>query len=386
LDLMHVLFAIERMDLSRGGRETYTSQVASALAQRGCRVTVVCQSASWSAPGVEVVALGRRGRTGRQRLARFAADARRTWERASADVVHAMLPLPGATVYHLQGGTIRGQTAAGLRRRRAFTRLAARAARAVNPVRRLAAALERRVIADSRIGLVCVSRLVADELRTYYGRTENVHVLANAVNTPSPADPLRAEWRLTTRAALGASDADPVFIAVATNFALKGVAECIEAFAHWREDRPERHGARLIVAGRAEVDAYLRLARHRGVNAHVRFVPPTNEIFRWYAAADAAILLTWYDPCSLVVLEAARWGIPSITTAYNGAVEALDPGAVIVVRSPRDIEGVVGALEELADPPRREARVATCQRLADRLSLERHVDGLLALYADLARR
>ena len=35
---------------------------------------------------------------------------------------------------------------------------------------------------------------------------------------------------------------------------------------------------------------------------------------------------TYYDPCSLVVLEALACGLPVITTAQNGASELLTDG------------------------------------------------------------
>ena len=41
----------------------------------------------------------------------------------------------------------------------------------------------------------------------------------------------------------------------------------------------------------------------------------------YYAAADLYVHPTFYDPCSLVVLEAAACGLPIITSRYNGAAE-----------------------------------------------------------------
>jgi glycosyltransferase involved in cell wall biosynthesis len=83
-----------------------------------------------------------------------------------------------------------------------------------------------------------------------------------------------------------------------------------------------------------------------------------------------------------VVLEATRWGVPSITTAYNGAAEVMADGAGIVVPSPRDLPAIVAAMDELADPARRAACADVCRRKADDLSMDRHVDQLLAAYAE----
>ena len=44
-----------------------------------------------------------------------------------------------------------------------------------------------------------------------------------------------------------------------------------------------------------------------------------------YFAADYLVHPTFYDPCSLVALEALACGLPVITTRYNGASELLTP-------------------------------------------------------------
>jgi len=57
---MKIALIIERMEPSRGGRETSTAQIAQRLAELGHSVTVLCQQGSWpsDSPGVEVVSLG----------------------------------------------------------------------------------------------------------------------------------------------------------------------------------------------------------------------------------------------------------------------------------------------------------------------------------------
>jgi UDP-glucose:(heptosyl)LPS alpha-1,3-glucosyltransferase len=97
------------------------------------------------------------------------------------------------------------------------------------------------------------------------------------------------------------------------------------------------------------------------------------------------ILLSWYDPCSRVVLEATRWGVPSITTTYNGAAEVLAQGCGIVVESPLDIQGAVAAMEKLADPSLRAQMSRKCLSASPRLSIERHVDELIRCYQEVFR-
>ena len=383
---MKVALVIERMETSRGGRETSTAQIASGLARRGHEVTVLCQRGSWRCEAVNVRPLGSRGLLRSQRLRNFVLDVQREMTEQPYDVVHAMLPVPGADVYQPRGGTVPAQAAASLRRRSPAGRVGVAAAQRLNLRRRTMAALEREVAGDTNVLCLPVSQMVAEELALYYGRVQRVRVVYNAADVPDPQSDQRADWRQRLRFKMGIGSDDPVFLTVAKNFALKGVSETIRAFARWFHANHRRVNGRLIVVGRDLVEGYQRHAGLRDVGAQVVFIPPTDEVFQWYAAADVCILLSWYDPCSRVVLEATRWGIPSITTAYNGAAEVLEQGAGIVVSSPADIRAVVEAMDELADPKRRSARVEACWKLADRLGMDRHVEELLKAYAEAARR
>ena len=381
---MRIALVIERMDPARGGREASTAQIAAHLARRGHDVTVICRRGAWRSEGVQVQQLGRRGLLRFQRVRNFVADAAEAAARGGFDVVHATLPVPGADVYQPRGGTVPGQIAASRRRRGMLGEVAA-ALEPFNRVRGLLGRLERRLVQDPGVWCLPVSEMVAEELREHLGRTENVRVVYNAVDLPAVDARQRADWRQEVRYRLGVGADEPVFITVARNFPLKGVAQAIRAFERWHHAPPGSNG-RLIVVGQDSPEGYQRMASLRDVGRLVVFVPPTDEVFRWYAAADVCVLLSWYDPCSRVVLEAARWGIPSITTAYNGAAEILADGGGIVVPSPRDIRAVADAMAELADPQARAARSRACLAVADRLAMDRHVDELLAVYQQVKRR
>jgi len=374
------------MDISLGGRETSTAQIAEALARRGHEVTVLCQKGTWSAEGVKLRPLGWKGKLYVTRLRNFLADVQAEVAGRKYDVVHAMLPVPGADVYQPRGGTVPAQRAAGMRRRTWLGRALASLVGPLNARRRLMAGLERTVMADEKTLCLAVSYMVSQEIEQYYGRTDRVRVIYNAVDAPDPAGPQREQWRSLRRGELKVDEDTVVFLTVAVNFELKGVSEAIAAFARWRHGGEGLPDARLVVVGRDLPERYEQLAGMRSVGVEVVFKPPTREIFEWYAAADACVLLSWYDPCSRVVLEATRWGIPSITTVHNGAAEVISGAGGIVVSSPRDARSVVAAMAELADRDRRRAREEACRQVADRLGIDRHVDELLEAYADIIRR
>jgi len=380
---MKIALVIERFDPVRGGREISTAQVSSALARRGHEVTIFCQRCGDACEHVRVLPLKARGLDRSARLVSFVKSIRGAAAEGGYDIVHATLPVPGANVFQPRGGLVGAQAAASLRRRHGASRLTASVAGPLNHHRRRMRRLERKVVREAKTLCLAVSDMVAREFMYYYARSQNVRVIYNAVELPDVDDAQRLAWRSELRQRVGVEPGRCVFLIVARNFALKGVAEAIEAFARWVHSPAGDRGARLVVVGGTKVRPYRRLATRRKVGRQVVFAEPTESIFPWYAAADACVLLSWYDPCSRVVLEATRWGIPSITTVYNGAAEVLAHGAGIVVSSPRDTEAVAKALAELADPQRRRQRSACCRDVADQLSMDRHVDELLDAYAEV---
>ena len=351
---MKIALVIENMDTSRGGRETSTAQIAVELAGRGHDVTIICQAGDSPGAGVAIHALGKRGLFRSRRMAKFVAGASLAVEADSYDVVHAMLPLPGADVYQPRGGTIRGQIAARQRRWGAMGKIRTSLLGKVNRQRALLGSLERQVIADPSVRCLALSDMVAREFADHYGRRDGVQTIYNAADLPQCDPDDWAHWRQELRYRMGIGQGDTVFISIATNFSLKGMDHTIRAFARWCHSSVPSKEARLIVVGREVVEGYQRLAAMRDVGNKVLFIPPTNEIMRYYAAADVCILLSWYDPCSRTVLEATRLGIPSITTAYNGAAEILSGGAGITVSSPKDTKAILAAFDEL--PGRLDAR------------------------------
>jgi len=373
------------MFAGRGGRERSAAEIAAELARRGHEVSVLCQEGEPPADGVQVVPLGAGGVGGAGRLARLAFATDQAARRCGFDVVHALLAVPCATVYQPRGGTVAGMLAAGRRRAGAIGRVFQPVALLFNRKRRLARRFERNLLANLDVPCLPISRLVAEELACYYGRRENVHVIYGGVAVADADDEQRGRWRAEWRRRWGAEGDATVFLTVAQNFALKGVGEAVGAFAEHLRARPGR-ADKLVVVGRGPARRYRRLAARAGIDRRVIFHGPTDDVFPLYSAADAVVLLSWQDACSRVVLEALRWGVPSLTTRFNGASEILDGGAGKVVESPRDQSAVVAALGELADPDRRQAMSRACRSAAEAVSIERHVDGLERVYQEVSPR
>jgi UDP-glucose:(heptosyl)LPS alpha-1,3-glucosyltransferase len=244
--------------------------------------------------------------------------------------------------------------------------------------------MERKLVADPGVLCLAVSEMAAREFMNYYARSENVRVIFNAVNVPDVPDEQRRSWRQELREKVGVGSGSPLFLFVGMDFRRKGVAQAIEAFGQWYRCPAGLQGARFVAVGQEKIGSYRRLVRKLGLVKQVHFEPRADNVWPWYAAADVCVLLSWYDPCSRVVLEAVRWAVPSITTVFNGAAEILARGAGLVVSSPDDIDAVVKAMADLSDPDRLAARRQACRDVADELSMDRHVEQLMEAYREVA--
>jgi UDP-glucose:(heptosyl)LPS alpha-1,3-glucosyltransferase len=330
-------------------------------------VSILCQQGE-SAEGITVCDLGQRGWTRARRLRNFVWDVQQ--QIGQYDIVHASLPVPGAQVYQLRSGTLPGQAAARQRMRGVGGRL--------NPIRRLLTKWEKAVMADDRSVCLAVSEMVADEVRCYYPG-KPVRVIYNAVTEPTIDEAARLKMRQALRKELGISAEATVFLLSAMNFALKGGVETIKAFEHYLAANPGAD-SHLVMLG-ADLPRKCRPKLERPpLKGRLHSLAPASETERYYALADVCVLLSWYDPCSRVVLEATRREIPSITTRFNGASEILQSGAGRVVDAPKNIEAVAAAMAELSDPKTREACRLACREVSAILRMSRHVDELMEVY------
>jgi UDP-glucose:(heptosyl)LPS alpha-1,3-glucosyltransferase len=84
---------------------------------------------------------------------------------------------------------------------------------------------------------------------------------------------------------------------------------------------------------------------------------------------------TFYDPCSLVVLEAIGSGIPVLTTGYNGAAELIKKGSAgWVVEDPRDKQALAMALGDILHEDHYPVFRENAAKLGCLNSFSRHVD------------
>lgn len=384
---MRLAFLIDHLDPARGGAETYVARLAGDCVARSHEMHIVTRSAGDAARGMdaEFHLVSASGATAWGKTLSFDRGAADVVRRIGADVVLGVGKTTSQNVFQPHGGTYRGT----LRQNRALVggelpRLI-RSARSVLGIKeRVYLDIERRQYAAPDVEFVALSEMVkADMIDCYDVDEARIHLVYNGVDTEHFNPGRLSGLREKTRADLGVAQDEIVLLIVAHNFKLKGVATLIRAASSLRAELP----VRAVIVGKGRGARYRRLARSLGVADRVHFAGPTDIVDAFYAAADIYCQPTWYDPCSLVVLEALACGLPVITTRFNGAGELLTDGREgYVMEDPGDHEELAQRVRELAGDAVRAQAGRAARELALQHTLDRNFREMLEVFRIAAEK
>ena len=220
------------------------------------------------------------------------------------------------------------------------------------------------------VKIIAISEMVKmDMIRWYQIPEERITVVYNGVDIEH-FHPRNRQYREEIRRRHGIGD-EPVILFVSNNFRMKGLGFLIKALAKIRKGNPLPF--KLLVLGRDRQGSYLRLARKNGIFEEVVFAGSTNEPEKYYGASDFLVHPTFYDACSLTVLEALASGLPVITTHSNGAGGIITQGQEgFVISDPRGEKILIEKISFLLDHERVEKASIAARRLAETYSIERN--------------
>ena len=389
---MRIALVIPQFDPARGGAEQWTWQYARCLLSQGHEVHVVASrfAAIEGSPKIVPHAVAD---------VRFpcawADAAAEVLRRVRADVVHDMGSGWCCDVFQPHGGSRTASFEQNLlllpKWLRPMKRLAATALPRYREFRRLA---ERQYAHDGR-RVIALSRMVAGHLRQYHNvPPDRMRLVYNGVDVDRFSPEACSPHRQPTRRRLGLRN-ETLLLIVAHNFRLKGVATLLQAVSRLHKSaqggdacrsRSER-ALHLAVVGGKSPRSYQRLAHRLGIGGQVTFVGPQADVMPYYAAADLYVHPTFYDPCSLVVLEAMACGLPVVTSSFNGASELICGGSEgYVVDDPSDHRELAERIEPLLDAATRARKAINARRKAEAHSWERNCREMFAVYEELPRQ
>jgi len=376
---MKIGLVISKFNPQRGGAEQWTFDFAQRLLLRGHEVHVV--SMAFSAPTQALPIVIHPLEPVRSRIA-FAEAAEAKLRTLSLDVIHDMGMGWWCDVFTSHGGAWRASTEGKARFMPRWLRPLKWVSLAILPRYRMFRKLAARQFDDPSRIVVALSQMVADDFLRYHPiRPEQIRLVYNGIDTVRFSPDHRAEHREAVRHQWGVGPEEVLFVFVGNDFHRKGLLPAVRATARLRK---EGHPLRLLVVGGKPYRRIRYALQREGADGAVQFTGMVDDAVPFYSAADAFVLPTLYDPCSLSVLEAAACGLPCITTRFNGAGELLTEGREgFVLDDPCDLELLAERMRRLLDPALRARMGEAARQLMLEHSLDRNCDELLAIYDEV---
>lgn len=189
--------------------------------------------------------------------------------------------------------------------------------------------------------VICISEMVKrDILREFDIGETKLHVIYNSVDSARFHPDLKQAYRRLIREQLGIADEEPCLIFVGSGFERKGLAQAIKAVA--------KAGVSLLVIGKDKKQShYEQLAQQLGCAGKVYFAGVQEKPEHYYAAADAFILPTLYEPFGNVVLEAMASGLGVITTDTCGGADIIQPDKNGYICDALDVDALADSIHQV---------------------------------------
>ncbi len=174
--------------------------------------------------------------------------------------------------------------------------------------------------------VIANSTMIKDQLLLNYPHLAGrVVVIQNGVDLEEYSPEHHAQWRHEIRAQYGVNEDDVLLLFMGHDFRRKGLDTTLRALALARDLAPEAP-FRLLVAGRASIRYYQLLITRLRLRDRVIVAGRVDRPEAYYAASDALVLPSFYDPFANVTIEAMGASLPVITSAQNGASELIAHG------------------------------------------------------------
>lgn len=172
---------------------------------------------------------------------------------------------------------------------------------------RLMAAAESRFYRRYEGRVIAVSRKVARELEELYGVPGPITVIPHGVDVARFNSGNRERHRAEVRWELGIEE-DKTLALYA--------GDLTKSHAYLKELSAAAPDVRFAIVTSSRA--------YHWSSTNVQILPPTSELQRYYAAADAFVFPTTYDAFGMVVLEAMASGLPVFSSDQAGAAELID--------------------------------------------------------------
>jgi len=309
---LKVCIAIEKFDPHVGGAERYCWDLAHFLSHKGHDVAIICMKAA--IPDTDAINISPVKPFKFPQFLRHLSFSLLHYFKAKkmTDYIHFCV---GNTfymdIYQPHGGLHRAWFLRETLRHPTGTRSIIRVLKYMNLKDLVQRVLEWWTFKITKPQVIAISEMVARDIRFWFEYTRSMlHLIPNGIDVKKfTPDNIRHRDEIRSRYKIEQSDF--VFLFMANNLALKGLNVLIKATSAL-----QALPVKVLVIG-----PYSQKIKRKakGLSNTIIFGGKANDPELIYPACDCLVHPSFYDACSLVVLEALASGIPVITTKANGA-------------------------------------------------------------------
>lgn len=243
--------------------------------------------------------------------------------------------------------------------------------------------LERRAYRRSSIKLILIARKTAAALARFYGRRDHFPIIYLGLDHRVFNPGNRVSLRDNSRKQLAISSEKFVVLLIGNDWRNKGLRVLLESLVRMRELPIE-----LLVVGREDSAPYRAMARERGLEDRLHFLPPRNDVEFYYAAADAYAGPSLEDTFALPPAEAMACGLPVVVSEANGTSEIITHGVDgFILKDPADSSALASMIRRLYEDG--DLRASMGERAAVKMqqyTWERNGRELAAILEEILRR
>ncbi len=225
---------------------------------------------------------------------------------------------------------------------------------------------------------IAISQSVADDLaRLYNFPEEKIRVAYSGVDCNEFNPDNRKKYSKEIRERHGIGDNEKIILFQGNPFDRKGLEYAIRAL-------PFTQNSKLLVVGNDDIIPYMEIAKKIGVDKKITHVAFTNEMKKYFAAADAFVLPSLYDTFALVVLEAMASGCGVVSSKYAGVSELIEDGKEGFVVDPKNVEDIAEKLNTILNNEnffRKNAR-----KKAEQCGWDRTAKKMLEVFEEVGKR
>jgi UDP-glucose:(heptosyl)LPS alpha-1,3-glucosyltransferase len=337
---MKICLAIEKFDPGTGGAERYCWDLAHFLADRGHEVAVICMKALGNdSPGIAIHKIGVIKFPQALRHLSFSVS-HFLKARKMKDWIHYGV---GNTfymdVYQPHGGLHAAWFERDIIRYPEKMRPVIRIIKRLSMKDAVQRAFEWWTLKVTRPAVLAISKMVENDIRDFCGSNPpEIYLIPNGIDIRRYS-PEKIERRSEVRKSYGLDENDFVLLFVANNFLLKGFRILLKALEKFKQTN-----IRLLVVGESDKKS---MAMAEEFDRKIVFAGKSAGLDYIYPACDCLAHPTYYDACSLVVLESLASGTPVITSSANGAAMFIENGRNGYVIPAADVNALKNAIGKM---------------------------------------